>query len=455
MTTHRFFEERVETMDRDALDALQWTAFVKQVARAGESRFYRDRFAAAGFEPSQLRSRADIRRIPMTSKADICDDIEANPPYGSRLVVAPEEVVDIVETSGTSGTGREVHVLTAEDRKRAYRIEAFGFVWAGVHHGSVVALTLPVAMTAAGNWWIMTLDRLNAGCLRLGQLDVDAKLDYLLRYQPQALIGTPAYVARMEHAALERGIDLAASLPRLESILVSGEAKSGHWARERGSAWQATIFEQWGCSAGAVTWSCEHGMVDGREELLLMHSLPHLTLLEVIDPGTGEHVADGEYGEVVITPLGVEGAPLIRFATGDRARYLEARHCDCGRPFPGIQASSVSRFDDMVKVKGLNVWPAAVAAVLERYPEIVEHRVTVYADDSARERIKLDAVMRGGVSESRLQELPPRLSHDLKAATGLTFEIEPHGAAGSAVLGEVLQATSGKVRRWRDLRGAT
>jgi phenylacetate-CoA ligase len=444
-----YFEEPAETMDPALLDAIQWEAFVRQVERASASRFYRDRFARAGFDVSQLKTWDDIRRIPFTSKTDLCDDIQENPPYGTRLVVASEEIVDIVETSGTSGIGREVHVLNAEDRHRAYRIEAFGFVWAGVRHGSVVALTLPVAMTAAGNWWIMTLDRLNANCLRLGQMDVEAKLDYLVRYQPHALIGTPAYVSRLERAALDRGLDLAAELPALQSILVSGEAKSAHWAQERNIVWGARVYEQWGCCAGAVTWSCEGGMVDSAGSLRPMHSLPHLTMLEVIDPATGEHVRDGEYGQIVITPLGMEAAPLVRFATGDRARYVEARHCTCGRPFPGIEASSVSRFDDMVKVKGVNVWPTVVAAVVELHPEILEHRVTVYADASAREQIKLEAVVRDNLGEGFRSEV---LIRELKASTGLTFELIVHGVADGVAFQDVMQATSGKVRRWRDLR---
>lgn len=431
------------------LEAFQWSAFVEQVERSAASPFYRDRFAKAGFDPAQLRTRDDLARIPLTTKADLCDDIELHPPYGSRLVVPERAIVDIVETSGTSGLGREVHVLTAEDRHRAYRMEAFGFIWAGIQPGSVVALMFPITVTAAGTWWNMTLDRLHANCLRLGQLDVETKLDYLTRYHPVAIIGTPGYVNRLERAAFDRGIDLATALPRLESILVTGEAKSARWARERQSVWNARVYEQWGCCAGAAAWTCEAGMIEPAGALGLMHSLPHLTLLEVIDPATGRHVSNGQYGEIVITPLGVEGAPLIRFATGDRARFLEAQHCTCARPFPGIEASSVSRFDDMVKVKGVNVWPSAVAAVVDTHPEIVEHRVTVYADASAREQIKLDALIADIPSD-----LFPidGLRRELKASTGLTFEITLYNPASSDGFHEVMHTNSGKVRRWRDLR---
>lgn len=448
----RYFEPRLETMDPGTLRELQWEAMRAQLARAAESPFYRRRFAQTGVDVRSLRTPADLVQVPVTTKDDICSDVEEHPPYGTRLRVAPEQVVDIVETSGTSGLGKEVHVLSRADRDRIYRIEAFGFVWAGVEAGDVVALTLPVAMTAAGNWWLMTLERLDAACLRLGSMEVEAKLDYLLRYQPQVLVATPAYVTRMERAAVERGIDLPSAVPRLRSILLSGEAKGVEWAAAREQAWGARVYEQWGCCAGAVTWNCEGGMLDGTPDLRLMHSQPHLTYLEVVDRANGRQVADGEYGEVVITPLGTEASPLIRFATGDRARYLEAHNCTCGRPFPGLQAGSVSRYDDMVRVKGVNVWPSAVANLLDRYAEVTEHRVTVYADENGREQIKLDALVAAGVPRDNAAALAEELRRGLRSQVGVSFDVELHDEAGSGLAGEVLQAGSGKVRRWRDLR---
>jgi phenylacetate-CoA ligase len=451
--TRHYFEKRFETMDPVALRALQWRLLSEQMERAAETPFYRRKFQVAGFQPSMLRSEDDLARVPLTTKEELCRDIEEVPPYGSRLRVPSDRIVDVVETSGTSGLGKEVHVLSASDRRRTFRMEAFGFVWAGIRRGSVVALTLPVAMTAAGNWWLMTLDRLQATCLRLGNMEVEAKLDYLQRYRPDILVATPAYVSRMERVALDRGLNIAGDLPGLRSVLVSGEAKSGEWAANRSRAWGAEVYEQWGCCAGAVTWSCEGGMVDSDSRLRLMHCQPHLTYLEVIDPVTGHHVADGDHGEVVITPLGTEASPLLRFATGDRARYLSSRHCDCGRPFPGLEAASVSRYDDMVKVKGVNVWPSTVASLLEQYVEVIEHLVTVYSDRSGREQVKLDAVVSAGTPLDRSRDLAAALRSRLKSDVGLNFEIEIQDESESALAGEVLKAGSGKVRRWRDLRG--
>ncbi len=454
LESRHYFEPEFETMPMAEMRELQWQRMVEQLQRAAETPFYRRKLAAAGLDAAKVSRPEDIESWPLTTKDEICRDIEAFPPYGSRLRVAQDRIVDIVETSGTSGQGKEVHVLSRADRTRAFRIEAFGFVWAGLSPGGIVAITLPVAMTAAGNWWIMTLDRLDAMVLRLGNMDVDGKLDYMLRYQPHQLVGTPAYLSRLERAAADRGLAPTEAFPALRSILVSGEAKSPDWAISRSAAWGARIYEQWGCSAGAVTWSCEEGMVDGDRRLRLMHGSPHLTYLEVLDPVTGRHVQDGEYGEVVITPLGTEAAPLARFATGDRARYLEAHHCDCGRPFPGLEAGSVSRFDDMVKVKGVNVWPTAVAKVVEQHPEVIEHSVTVYADSAGREQVRLDAVLAASGPGVASAGLADALRRELRAGVGVTFQVELHDEGQTSVAGDVLQAASGKVRRWRDLRQA-
>lgn len=451
MSELRFFEPKFETMTKDQVRAWQWQEFTRQVKWAYETSFYRSRFEAAGFSPDQLRRPEDVVRIPLTRKEELCRDVEANPPYGSRLRVSPSQLVTVVETSGTSGKGKEVHVATATDRERIIRMEACGFRWAGVMLGSVVAFTLPIGMGAAGPWWFIALEHLQANCLRLGNLDTYEKLRYMVRFGAEVLVATPAYVTRMERVAQEMGLDLRRDLPTMRSIIVAGEAKTSEWAQRRKEIWGATVYEQWGCSAGAVAWGCERGMeVDG--ELQILHNLPYLTYLEVIDPETGRHVADGEYGEIVVTTLGVEGAPVVRFATGDRARFLTSEHCPCGRPFDGIQAGTVSRYDDMMKVRGVNLWPSAVAAILDRFPMIGEHRGTVYEDEASRERIVLEVDFKADVPIETRNAVLRKLPEQLREAVGLNFEVVAWEGP-RPLSAEIMAVQSGKAKRWRDLRG--
>jgi phenylacetate-CoA ligase len=422
----------------------------EQVAWAARSPFYAERFAAVGMTAADLRQPADVARIPLTRKADLCDDVAAHPPYGSRLVADAREVVSVVETSGTSGKGREVHVATADDLRRIIAMESEGFAWAGIGIGTVVVLTIPTTMTAASTWWSLALNAMGANWLRVGTLSSTEKLRYAQRYNAEVLIATPTYLTRLESAALQIGLDPNTDLPSLRSIVVAGEPRSAAWAAEREQVWGATVYEQWGCTQGAVAWACENGMARNGERGML-HFLPHLEWMEVIDPQTGAHVGDGEVGELVVTPLGVRGAPLIRFATGDRVRFRAAHTCSCGRPFDGIEAGSVSRYDDMLKVKGVNVWPSAVDALIDEQPAITEHRVTVAVDAGRREVITVELQFDPATSASQRVDLAARLRPGLHALIGLHVEIIEWTGEGD--LGdEVLHGTPWKARRWRDLR---
>lgn len=450
MSARRLYEPAIETMEKGQLERQQWEDFKDQVLKACDTSFYQSRFKKARFSPDQLRSPEDVIGIPVTKKEEICDDIEERPPYGGRVRVPAAQLVGLVETSGTSGKGKELHVYTASDKERIIRMEAYGFRWAGVEAGTVVAFTLPIGMTAAGTWWWLALDRLQANTLRLGGFDTGEKLEYMLRHGAQLLVGTPAYVTRLEQTARDLGIDLRHDLPTLNAIIVAGEAKTAAWVAEREGVWGARCYEQWGSSAGAVAWSCEEGMT-ANGELGLMHWLPHLALMEVVDPESGQHVRHGEFGELVMTPLGVEGAPLIRFATGDRVRFLESSSCRCGRPFDGIQAGSVSRYDDMVKVKGVNVWPSTIASVIDAYDEVAEYRATVYLDEGSRERLRLEVEFKRAAANHTRLEVLQELTHKLRASTGLNFDVSEWDGSGP-LTSEVFAGHSGKVRRWRDLR---
>lgn len=449
MRERRYYEARFETMLRPRLDRMQWTAFRQQLARAVDSDFYRRKWRGT-VRLDEIRSTSDLHRIPVTRKAEICDDLLKHPPYGSRLIVANQRVASVVETSGTSGIGKEVHPRTAMDLDRIVRAEAMGFTWAGIGSGTVVGFTIPVSMSAAGVLWFLTLDRLGANCLRLGNFDTEEKLRYMARYGVETIIAMPTYLMRLEAAAHHMGMEPSRDLPRLQTILVAGEARSTAWALEREHVWRVRMYEQWGCTQGAVTFACEQGMApEGRPGVL--HGVPHLILTEVVDPNTGKHVRDGELGELVITPLGIEGAPLIRFATGDQARFRSASSCPCGRPFDGIEASSVLRYDDMIKVKGVNLWPSTISYIVDREAAVSEHRVTAALDDNSRETLTLELEFSADAPASARLAVIESLRRDVLKATAVKVDVV-EWSGSTSLSTEVLGGGVAKAKRWRDLR---
>jgi len=188
----------------------------------------------------------------------------------------------------------------------------------------------------------------------------------------------------------------------------------------------------------------------------VMHFLPHLALTEVIDPQTGEHVASGEEGEIVVTPFGQEATPLIRYATGDRARFVPAGSCPCGRAFPGIEAGSVGRYDDMLRLKEVNVWPETIDAFVLTKEWVAEYRGRVSVDGLGRERAAILVEFQPGTPADAREPLLAELAAELHATIGLHFECEEW--EGASLLGEAadgIDASSLKVRRWADRRGSS
>lgn len=452
--SRRVFEAQYESMSRDELVELQWRKFRQLLRNAFERNpFYRRKFTAIDFRPEDIKTPADLPRVPMTTKDELLRDIEEHPPYGSRLAVQPREIVSVVETSGTSGRGREVHPRAAGDLERVFRVHSYGFVWVGIEKGTVVMLTWPIGMTPASTSWFYALTRLQANVLRAGLLSTEEKLRYLRRYGVEALVVTPSYLTRLEQMAEEAGLDIRKEFPTLKAIVVSGEGRSAKWAHDVEARWGAKLYEHWGCTQGGHAWTCEHGMLR-QGQLGLMHTFPHLVLLEVINPETQRRASNGEEGEVIVTPLDMEATVLIRFATNDKAVYLDSNACPCGRPFDGLQCGSVARYDEMLKVKGVNIWPSGIAGLLEAYPEIREHRGEVYLDDHGREIAAVDVEFAPGCPPDARTAVRSRLEGELGAAFGISFVVR-EWTAPAPLESVIMNRTTGKPRRWTDRRGTS
>jgi phenylacetate-CoA ligase len=407
---------------RAALLDEQWARLTAHLARVYKRNvYYRRVFAAAGLDPSAIRTPADYRRLPLTTKQEVLADIAARPPFGARLQVPRRRLAGLAETSGTSGVGQEVYAKTRRDLAVYHQMERVGFDWAGVRPGAVVAFTFPVTTTAAGQWYYGALLDTGAVVLPLGNYDTRRKVGYLQRYGCDTLIASPSYLARLAHVAAEAGLT-----PRARAIIVAGEAYSVGTAERIEREWGGRLFEQYGCTQGGIGWTCERGALpEGRRGLI--HMLEPLVYCEVLDRTSGEPVGEGEEGELVITPLQAEASPLLRFATGDRVRWLPPEACACGRPLAGIQAGSVARFDNMLKIKMVNVWPDAVDAVLFGAPEVLEYEAEVRLEPgSGREEAVVGIEFDRAVGAEQRAVLLATLGAALRERIGLQFTLREY-----------------------------
>ena len=398
--------------------------------------FYRPRLGL----PSR-RDAAAFRSLPATSKNDVVEDCAAWPPFGSRSVVQPADVRMVVQTSGTSGKGIEVYPLDEADEVAIIRTEAVGFIWAGVKPGSRALLTIPIGLTAAGLWYHAALRALGALVLSVGPYPTERKVEALSRFGADLVIGTPSYVNRLTKAVIDAGIDLPSLGVR--SVLVAGESFSPGWAASIEHQWNATLYEQYGCTERAIAWTCPGGTLRG-EGLGILHFPPESGYYEVLDPRDGRPVGHGEQGELVVTPFGADSSPLLRYTTGDRVRWMAPGSCTCERPLAGIAAGQVQRFDDMMKVRGVNVWPAQFDAGVFSVGGVTDYRGAVTTDDRGAEilEIRLETSLDPYKTAASVAEA-------VRRATGLTPTVRVESTGTLA--GEVPEGFV-KIKRWEDQR---
>jgi len=162
----------------------------------------------------------------------------------------------------------------------------------------------------------------------------------------------------------------------------------------------------------------------------VLHFPPESGYYEVIDPESGVPVGHGETGELVITPFGADASPLVRYATGDRVRWMAPGSCPCGRPLAGIAAGEVERYDDMMKIRGVNVWPASFDRAVFALGAVSDYRGTIWVDDEGSERIEIRA--EGSGEPGALAEA---VSASIHRVTGLRVDvkIEPSGTLAREV----------------------
>lgn len=440
-------------MSRAELAALQLAKIRAQMARLWEtSPFYRAKWQAAGVAPDQIRSLEDFRiRVPTVNKQDFLQDQADTPPFGGRLGIRREDIALVTMTGGTSGQGQEVYGRSQADIAIQGHLHFLPWFMAGLRPGHMALNCVPAGGLTTGGWGPAEGFRL-AGATAFhagGALSTEAKIDLLLRFNELHFIyASTNYLHTLTQAFLRRGIVPAERFPMLAGIQIAAEGYPSEWARETQKLWGCPLHEGYGSTQGAgfIATTCDRGIVRDDRERGLMRILEWLNYAEVIDPDTGCHVGPGEEGEIVLTNLDIEGSPVIRFATRDKARWYPADYCGAGLPWGGVEAGSIGRYDDMMKVRGNNIWPLAVDTVVFAAPEVAEYVGRVYVDGEGRTEVELRLALKpGACDEAARPALFETLRATLKARTNVWMQIR------EVPLAELPQFTY-KARRWSDER---
>ena len=402
--------------------------------------FYRERWPATA---ANITSLEEFRRLPFITKQDLLGDMDA---LRLERVAAPgSRVAGIHLTSGTSGLGQEAHPLTPFDSEALSSSWVRRLAWASIKPGGSIALTFPVGLQAGGLVGFRVAEKAGLIPYFLGPYNTDKKIEMLLKFQPDALVITPSYLSRLMTSLRDAGYKRA-PYP-IKALFISAESHTIQWARETSAWWGAPIFEWYSCmQAGtAVAYSCELGVLDGDRRGHL-HVDEGRTLLEVLDPATDEHVDPGQEGEAVMTSLFREAFPIIRFRTRDRIQ-LHAEPCRCGRTGLSIVAGTASRYDDMMKIRGQNVWPAGVDEIVLGRREVEEYQARVFLGDQGDERVQitLEWAPQSAPSAGEEEQVLRAIEHEIRERLNVRMAV-------AAVPPQTLPRYEFKVRRWRDDR---
>ncbi|MFZ2755649.1 MAG: phenylacetate--CoA ligase [Atopobiaceae bacterium] len=351
------YQPEIETMDRERLERLQLERLKPLLKRVYERiPFYHASFDEAGFDPEGLETLDDLRKAPFTVKQDLRD----NYPFG-MFAVPRDEVVRIHASSGTTGTATVVGYTQAD-------LDAWSDCFAravGRAHGtkdSTMQVAYGYGLFTGGLGAHMGGERFGATVVPMSTGNTKRQVNLMRDFDVDILACTPSYAMHIADTALEMGIDPAADL-KVSGMICGAEPMSDELRRELEQKMGAQLIDIYGLSeVMGPGVACECKLQDG------LHLAEDHFIAEIVDPDTFEPVPDGQWGELVITTLSKECSPLIRYRTRDITRILPGE-CACGCTHRRIDRIR-GRTDDMLIIRGVNVFPRQVEEVITAFPEV-------------------------------------------------------------------------------------
>ena len=415
----RFFNHALETMPPKAIKELQIKKLRSMFNKIyGHNRFHTDKFDTAGIDHKAIQNVNDMAQIPLTNKEELIKAQQDNPPFGSNATFPESAYSRFHQTSGT--TGKPLRVLDTPESWEWWG-RCWGFVLTGAGLTENDRLFVPFSFGPfIGFWAALEGARIiNTMMIPGGGRDSLERLHLMKELGVTAICCTPTYALRLAEVAWEAEFDLN-EIPLRISIL-SGEPGANVPATKSRveSVWNVKSYDHAGASeVGAHSFECEiqpNGTHVNESEFIV----------EVLNPDTLEQVSEGEQGELIITNLGRIGFPVIRYRTGDLVR-LNHEPCKCGRTFPRFEGGVLGRVDDMVVVRGINVFPSAIENLVRRSDEVEEFRITVSTvKQMGHLSIELD-LKKDTNPENAKNDVYQQIRNEL----GLSSEIKvvPHGS---------------------------
>lgn len=403
-----FFNEKMETMTRAEIEALQLERLQATVRHCMNSPFYKKRFREAGITPEDIKSLDDIRRIPFTTKQDLRDTY----PFGMASVPL-RECTRLHSSSGTTGTPTVI-LHTRKDLEEWAAQVARNLWMVGLRPDDVFQNSSGYGMFTGGLGF-------QYGAERLGMLTVPAaagnslrQIKFITDFGTTALHAVPSYVTRLYEVMRSIDVDPRRDT-KLKVLAIGAEPHSEEQRRRIEEMMGVKAYNSFGMSE-----MCGPGVGFECQEQNGLHFWEDYYIVEIVNPETLEPVPDGEIGELVLTTLCREAMPLLRYRTRDLTRVL-GRSCPCGRNHVRIDRMR-GRSDDMMVLRGVNIFPIQIEKILMNFSELASNYLITLTTDKENDNMLVEVELEELFTDDfhRLQELTKRIQRALKDEILLT-----------------------------------
>jgi len=436
---HRIWDPKWETADRSSIRSIQLDRLRDTVEHSySKVPLYRTRMQERGLRPSDIRSVEDIRLLPFTTKADFRE----NYPFG-MFAVPPRELVRIHSSSGTTGKPTVVG-YTRKDLDIWVDLVARMVSAAGVQDHDIAQISFGYGMFTGGFGLHYGLERVGATVVPVSSGNTDRQLMFMQDFATTVLVSTPSYAAHLAEQAQQRGMKL-------------GQDVKLRWGLFGAEPWTEGMRSRIECELGLCA-TDNYGMselcgpgVSGECAVAKdgMHISEDYFLWEVIDPNTEEPVKEGEVGELIVTPLWKEALPILRYRTRDLTSVTTAP-CSCGRTTARMSRVK-GRTDDMLIIRGVNVFPTQIEHVLMETEGTSPHYLIVITREESLDTLEVwvevsERIFEGSMSSmGKMAELQALISKRIHSVLGLSVRVK-------LVEPQILERSQGKAKRVLDKR---
>ncbi len=430
-----FFDEKIETADRNTIEQLQTKRLVDCVHRVYERvPLYKKRFDEAGLKPSDIKSLDDLKKIPFTVK----DDLRDNYPFG-MFAVPKEEVVRVHASSGTTGKPTVVG-YTQNDIDMWANVTARLCAAGGASNGDIAQVAFGYGLFTGAFGLHYALERLGAMVVPASSGNTEKQIMLMQDFGTTVLISTPSYALYISEVMANMGINPKTDL-KLKYGLFGAEASTEQMRAQLEERLNITATENYGLSeiiGPGVSGECTHKCG--------MHINEDHFIVEIIDPKTGEVLPDGEHGEVVISAVTKEALPILRYRTKDISRLIPDQ-CTCGRTSKRMEKIT-GRSDDMLVIRGVNVFPSQIETVLLKSQDVEPHYEIIVTRENWLDQLEVlvelaDASLLDNYT--KLEGLQNKIKHELRTVLSLDAKV-------TLVHPATLKRFQGKAQRVTDLR---